>query len=298
VSGPGEPGGAGAAELTARSGRFSLPVRVFGQGIPMIFLHGLGSDSRDSRRDLGELPGFRLALPDQRGHGGSRPRPDPGEFALDSMVGDLRATLAALDWPATVVAGGSMGAAVALRHVLTGPADCPALVLVAPALGPDRPDAAPLLTAIADRIDAVGLQQAVAELRGGAAAGEGDRGSATERDGGRPGAGHAGSGGGPAEAGDGLDCWLRQDGAALAAGMRAVPSWRPLTVMDDLAALTLPVALVAIHGDPLHPVDLAARMHAFLPRSSLEVLGSPDEARRPGAIGEAVLRGLRRLGIS
>jgi hypothetical protein len=69
-------------------------------------------------------------------------------------------------------------------------------------------------------------------------------------------------------------------------------------VMDDLAALTLPVALVAIHGDPLHPVDLAARMHAFLPRSSLEVLGSPDEARRPGAIGEAVLRGLRRLGIS
>jgi pimeloyl-ACP methyl ester carboxylesterase len=338
VSGPGEPGGAGAAELTARSGRFSLPVRVFGQGIPMIFLHGLGSDSRDSRRDLGELPGFRLALPDQRGHGGSRPRPDPGEFALDSMVGDLRATLAALDWPATVVAGGSMGAAVALRHVLTGPADCPALVLVAPALGPDRPDAAPLLTAIADRIDAVGLQQAVAELRGGAAAGERDgaaagegggaaagegggaaagerdgaaagerdgaaagerdRGSATERDGGRHGAGHAGSGGGPAEAGDGLDCWLRQDGAALAAGMRAVPSWRPLTVMDDLAALTLPVALVAIHGDPLHPVDLAARMHAFLPRSSLEVLGSPDEARRPGAIGEAVLRGLRRLGIS
>jgi pimeloyl-ACP methyl ester carboxylesterase len=201
VSGPGEPGGAGAAELTARSGRFSLPVRVFGQGIPMIFLHGLGSDSRDSRRDLGELPGFRLALPDQRGHGGSRPRPDPGEFALDSMVGDLRATLAALDWPATVVAGGSMGAAVALRHVLTGPADCPALVLVAPALGPDRPDAAPLLTAIADRIDAVGLQQAVAELRGGAAAGERDGAAAGE------GGGAAAGEGGGAAAGE-------RDGAA------------------------------------------------------------------------------------
>ncbi|HEY6479021.1 MAG TPA: alpha/beta hydrolase [Streptosporangiaceae bacterium] len=277
-----------APEVTARSGRFSLPVRVFGQGIPMIFLHGLGSDSRDSRRDLGDLPGFRLALPDQRGHGGSRPRPGPGEFALDSMVADLRAMLAALDSPGTVVAGGSMGAAVALRHVLTAPADCPALVLVAPALGPDRPGAAPLLTAVADRIDAVGLQQAVAEIRGNPAGptAERDRGPAGERD------------YDPAEAGDGLDCWLRQDGAALAAGMRAVPSWRPLTSMDDLAALTLPVALVAIRGDPLHPVELAARMHAALPGSTLEVLGSPDEARRPGAIGAAVLRGLRRIGIS
>jgi pimeloyl-ACP methyl ester carboxylesterase len=262
---PPEPG---AGEVTARSGRFSLPVRVSGRGIPMIFLHGLGSDSRDSRRDLGELPGFRVALADQRGHGGSRPRPGPGEFELDSMVGDLRAMLAALDWPGAVVAGGSMGAAVALRHVLTGPGDCPALVLVAPALGPDRPAVAALLAAVADRIDAVGLEGAVAEIRGG-----------------------------PGRDGDGLDCWLRQDGAALAAGMRAVPSWQPFTSMDDLAAINLPVALVAIRGDPLHPVELAARMDARLPSSCLEVLGSPDEASRPGAIGAAVRRALGRLGV-
>jgi pimeloyl-ACP methyl ester carboxylesterase len=258
----------GSPEITARSGRFSLPVRLSGQGIPMIFLHGLGSDSRDSARDLGELPGFRVALADQRGHGGSRPRPRPGEFELDSMVGDLRAMLTALGWPGAVVAGGSMGAAVALRHVLTGPGECPALVLVAPALGPDRPAAAAQLAAVADRIDAVGVQQAVAEIRGG-----------------------------PAGAGDGLDGWLRQDGAALAAGMRAVPSWRPFTAMDDLAAITLPVALVGIRGDPLHPVELAARMHARLPSSSLEILGSPEEAGRPGAIGAAVLRALGRLGV-
>jgi 3-oxoadipate enol-lactonase len=258
-----------AGEVTARSGRFSLPLRVSGQGIPMIFLHGLGSDSRDSRRDLGELPGFRVALPDQRGHGASRPLPEPREFGLDSMVGDLRAMLAALGWPGVVIAGGSMGAAVALRHVLTGPGDCPALVLVAPALGPDRPAAAAAqLAAVAGRIDAVGVQQAVAEIRAQ---------SAGER--------------------DGLDCWLRQDGAALAAGMRAVPSWRPFSSMDDLAAITLPVALVGIRGDPLHPVELAARMHARLPTSCLEVLGSPDEASRPGAIGAAVLRALGRLGV-
>jgi len=257
-----------AGEVTARSGRFSLQLRVSGQGIPMIFLHGLGSDSRDSRRDLGELPGFRVALPDQRGHGASRPLPEPREFGLDSMVGDLRAMLAALGWPGAVIAGGSMGAAVALRHVLTGPGECPALVLVAPAIGPEPPAAAAQLAAVADRIDAVGIRQVVAEIRGQSA--------------GEP---------------DGLDGWLRQDSAALAAGMRAVPSWRPFASMDDLAAITLPVALVGIRGDPLHPVELAARMHARLPTSCLEVLGSPGEASRPGAIGAAVLRALGRLGV-
>jgi pimeloyl-ACP methyl ester carboxylesterase len=79
--------------------------------------------------------------------------------------------------------------------------------------------------------------------------------------------------------------------------MRAVPSWRPFASMDDLAAITLPVALVGIRGDPLHPAELAARMHARLPTSCLEVLGSPAEASRPGAIGAAVLRALGRLGV-
>jgi pimeloyl-ACP methyl ester carboxylesterase len=268
----------GAGEVTARHEGFSLPVLLSGQGVPLLFLHGLGSDSRDSRRDLGAMPGIRLALADQRGHGSARPPLRHGEFELDSLVGDLRAMIRALGWPGPVVGGGSMGAAVVLRHVLTDPGDCQALVLVAPAIGPDRPAAAASIASIADRIDAVGLGQAVAELRGL---------SATTIAG-RDGAGTAG---------DGLDCWLRQDGGSLAVAMRAVQRWRPLGALSELSALQVPVALVGIRDDPLHPVELAVQMHARLPHSSLEILGSPDDARQPGAIGGAVLRGLATLGV-
>jgi pimeloyl-ACP methyl ester carboxylesterase len=273
----------GAGEVTARHEGFSLPVLLSGQGVPLLFLHGLGSDSRDSRRDLGAMPGIRLALADQRGHGSARPPVSHGEFELDSLVGDLRAMIRALGWPGPVVGGGSMGAAVALRHVLTDPGDCQALVLVAPAIGPDRPAAAALIASIGDRIDAVGLEQAVAELRGLSAP------TMASRDG----AGTAGEGSG----GDGLDCWLRQDAGSLAVAMRAVQRWRPLASLSELSALQVPVALVGIRDDPLHPVELAIQMHARLPHSSLEILGSPDDARRPGAIGGAVLRGLATLGL-
>jgi pimeloyl-ACP methyl ester carboxylesterase len=268
----------GAGEVTARHQGFSLPVLLSGQGVPLLFLHGLGSDSRDSRRDLGAMPGIRLALADQRGHGSARPPVSHGQFELDSLVGDLQAMIRALGWPGPVVGGGSMGAAVALRHVLTDPGDCQALVLVAPAIGPDRPAAAASIASIADRIDAVGLGQAVTELRGRSAP------TMASRDGDEP-------------AGDGLDCWLRQDAGSLVVAMRAVQRWRPLASLSELSALQVPVALVGIRDDPLHPVELAVQMDARLPHSSLEILRSPDDARRPGAIGGAVLRGLATLGV-
>jgi pimeloyl-ACP methyl ester carboxylesterase len=128
--------------ITVRNGGFSLPLWLSGQGAPMVFLHGLGSDARDSRRDLGDLPGVRLALADQRGHGSARPAVRAGEFGLDELAGDLAAMSAALSWPRPIVAGGSMGAAVALRYAVTRPGASQALVLVAPALAAERPAAA------------------------------------------------------------------------------------------------------------------------------------------------------------
>lgn len=267
--------------ITARRDGFSLPLRVSGHGVPMIFLHGLGSDSADSARDLGELPGIRLALADQRGHGASRPPVGPGQFAVDDLAGDLAAMLAELGWGRPVVGGGSMGAAIALRWALQDPvrdrgalgdpAGCRALVLVAPALGhrgPESPGGAAFLSDAAARIESGGLEQAVAGLRAQTPGG-----------------------------GDGMEPWLRQDGASLAVAMRAAAGWQVFCDLSDLAALQMPVVLVGIEGDSLHPAGLARRMHAAVPGSSLEVLPSPAAATRPGVIGGAVRRGLVDLGI-
>src|SRR5208283_2061379 len=61
----------GSSTLTVESRGRLLAVHLSGSGIPLIALHGLGSDSRDMGADLGQLAGFRLALLDQRGHGSS-----------------------------------------------------------------------------------------------------------------------------------------------------------------------------------------------------------------------------------
>jgi pimeloyl-ACP methyl ester carboxylesterase len=258
--------------ITARRDGFRLPVRLSGSGVPMVFLHGLGSDSADSRRDLGEPPGLRLALADQRGHGASRPAVTAGQFRLDDLADDLTAMIAELGWEQPVVGGGSMGAAVALRFALRDPRGCRALVLVAPAIGPDGPAGSGVpgfLADVAGRIEEAGLAAAVAGLRA-----------------------EAGGAWGP----EPMAPWLRQDGACLAVAMRAAASWRPLSSLADLAALEMPVALVGIEDDWLHPAGLARRMHASLPQASLELLPAAAAAR-PGAIGAAVRRGLAGLGV-
>ncbi len=279
-----------AGDIIVRNDGMTLPVWLSGHGVPLIFLHGLGSDASDSRRDLGALPGVRLAVADQRGHGRAQPSLSPGQFTLDSLVADLHAVVSVLRWPEPVVGGGSMGAAVALRYVITRPAQCRALVLVAPAMADRLPAAANVIAQIADRIDAIGLEQAVAELRAqrkpaGAPRRLPDRAPATRSASLLP------------SDDDSLDSWLRQDGRSLAVAMRAVQSWRPVVALTDLTTLQVPVVLVGIRDDPLHPLEVAAGLHRHLPVSHLEIIDSPARARQPGAIGDAVLRGLIRLGI-
>lgn len=286
------PAPTGGGDITVRSDSMTLPVWLSGHGVPLIFLHGLGSDASDSLRDLGALPGVRLAVADQRGHGRALPV-HGGQFGLDSLVADLHAVVSVLRWPEPVIGGGSMGAAVALRYAMTRPAQCRALVLVAPAIADEPPAAARMIAAIADRIEAVGVERAVAEIRA-------QRNSAR-----RPGlTSQAGQAPSPPDRAlaqplddDGLDCWLRQDGRSLAIAMRAVQSWRPIASLSELDDVKLPVALVGIRNDPLHPLELAADLHRRFPVSHLEIIGSPARARQPAAIGEAVLRGLARLGI-
>jgi pimeloyl-ACP methyl ester carboxylesterase len=251
----------------------SLHVTCSGSGTPLLFLHGLGSDSTDSRRGLGEMPGFEIALVDQRGHGKSSPVTNVDGFSLGAMVADVAAVIAALGWSRPVVGGGSMGAAVALSYALAHPDACAALVLVAPALSNHRHPAAASFQAIADRIDAVGLELAAAEVAQQLIV----------------------DGAAPAAAEAAVAPWLKQDPASLAAGMRAVFGWRPFNSFDELAVVKVPVAIIAVPGDEWHPLALAEQLHRRLSLSDLEVLPSLQVAWEPGSTGAAIRRSLSRL---
>jgi pimeloyl-ACP methyl ester carboxylesterase len=98
-------------------------------GVPVILLHGVTDSWRSFEPALACLPptirAFALTM---RGHGdASRPA---GGYGYADMAGDVDAFMDALDVPAAVIVGHSMGALVAQRFAVDHPEKAAGLVLI------------------------------------------------------------------------------------------------------------------------------------------------------------------------
>jgi pimeloyl-ACP methyl ester carboxylesterase len=89
-----------------------------GEGLPVVFQHGLGSDLRQLVALFQPPLGFRLLSMDFRAHGDTRPVGPPEKTSMAAFADDLVAFLDMLGIGQTVVGGISMGAAVALNLAL------------------------------------------------------------------------------------------------------------------------------------------------------------------------------------
>jgi non-heme chloroperoxidase len=97
-------------------------------GRPLLLLHGYSDSWRSFERVIPHLPpSIRAIAPSLRGHGDSG-RPAAG-YAASDLAADAVALLDALGVSTAVVAGHSMGAAVAQRIALDHPARVDGLVL-------------------------------------------------------------------------------------------------------------------------------------------------------------------------
>jgi pimeloyl-ACP methyl ester carboxylesterase len=123
---------AGAGELAALDfGPQARPVDI-------VFLHANGFNALTYRAILSPLSaGLRVLAVDQRGHGLSRlaARPD-GRRSWADLAADAVALIDALDQPAMMLAGHSMGADVAALAAAERPAAVKALVLFEPVILP------------------------------------------------------------------------------------------------------------------------------------------------------------------
>jgi 3-oxoadipate enol-lactonase len=96
-------------------------------GPPLVLVHGAGGTRRHWPEEVRTLPGRRVLAVDLPGHGSS-----PGS-SLTSVPAYARGVLAALDaleLPSAVLAGHSMGGAIALTAALEAPSRVAGLVLV------------------------------------------------------------------------------------------------------------------------------------------------------------------------
>ena len=98
-------------------------------GVPVIFLHGVTDSWRSFKHVLPLLPqSIRAFALTARGHGDSS-RPESG-YTFSHMAEDVHAFMNAMELPAAVIVGHSMGASVAQRLAIDHPSRVAGLVLV------------------------------------------------------------------------------------------------------------------------------------------------------------------------
>ncbi|MHB8864528.1 MAG: alpha/beta fold hydrolase [Pirellulaceae bacterium] len=95
--------------------------REVGQGVPIVFQHGLGGSVEQPFSLFLPPDGFRMIAMDCRGHGQTEPLGNRDKIRIASFADDLQALLDFLRIPRVIMGGISMGAAVALNFALRFP---------------------------------------------------------------------------------------------------------------------------------------------------------------------------------
>ena len=223
--------------------------------MPVVLLHGLTATRRyvvhGSRRL--ERSGHRVITFDARGHGSSTPAPDPGAYCYQALAEDLEAVMDARGVERAVLAGVSMGAHTALRLALQSPARVRGLVVITPGFDPvghDDPGRLARWDALAEGLERGGVD------------------------------GFLEAYGEPVVAPRWREATIRairqrmelhEHPGAVADALRTVPRSRPFGSLGELAALAMPVTVVASsdEADPGHPQALAAAYARAIPGALL-----------------------------
>lgn len=255
---------------TLRRGGVLLTVDEYGpaDAPAALVLHGVGSSADFAARAFGPAlggDGYRVIVPDLRGHGRSTALADPAAHAVGEQLADV-AALAALVG-ARVLAGVSLGAHLALAHAAAECAAAPAAVdLVLAALpgwlGP-ADEVASANAVWAEEIARVGVAASLARIAGDPAVPEW-------------------------VARELATAWPRHDPASLAAALRAAAT----AEAPDAAALTCvacPVGVVGAGDDAAHPLAAATAYVAVLPRAALVTVPLAVLAGGAGRLGELAL---------
>jgi pimeloyl-ACP methyl ester carboxylesterase len=235
----------------------ALDVHDAGEGTPVVLLHGLTATHRYvvmGSRAL-ERSGHRVIAYDARGHG----RSDPAEpYDYPALAADLGRVLDERGIDRAVLAGASMGAHTLLRFALEHAERALALVVITPAYDPAGfPGDLVRWDALADGLERGGVEgfvEAYGPITGPWA-------ETTEK-------------------------VLRQrlslheHPEAVAQALREVPRSRPFEDLEELAALSMPVTVVASRdeADPGHPLSVGEAYARTIPGARLV---TEDEGQSP-----------------
>ncbi len=131
-----------------------------GEGLPVIFLHGLGGDLHQPYQLLQGLEGIRFISFDYRGHGLTVGGIDRPSASMETFTKDLDDLVSHLKLENLVLGGISLGSAISLKYTINHPGSVSKLILVRPAWI-NRPDPENLesVKLVADHIEQFGIEE-------------------------------------------------------------------------------------------------------------------------------------------
>jgi pimeloyl-ACP methyl ester carboxylesterase len=228
----------------------------YGAGLPLIFSHGLGRNLSAARDLVGELPGARLIVYDNRGHGQTTGPLDPGEPNFEVLADDMAAVLDHVGVETAVVGGVSMGAGISIAFHRRHPRRVRALILNRPAwLNQPFPGNLSVIADIVRLMDTMGVEGALQRVEGLEAF------AALRRL-------------YPETANGLLQNLENARDASVAQTYRAILASVPFADFAELAAIRVPTLVLANHDDPIHPFEVAEQLAAAIPGSTLRAFPS------------------------
>jgi pimeloyl-ACP methyl ester carboxylesterase len=246
-----------------------LNVQIAGEGMPMIWGHGLMSSIQTEDMldwfQWKDMPkGVRLVRYDARGHGKSPSSHDPKDYGWSNLGTDMLAIADAAQATQFIAGGASMGCATAICAALQAPSRIKALVLVIPP------------TIWETRAEQGKLYQRLALL--GSLLGGETMGKLASRDAGnlKPSFLAKAEPEKLQEAARGFGSLKRRTIWNLfrGAAMTDLPPRETLRALADI-----PTLILGWIDDPSHPVSSAQELHRLLPRSELSIAQGYEEFR-------------------
>lgn len=238
----------------------------YGEGPPVVFLHGLGGSSNVWHGVMQAMQQHHhcVAL-DLRGHGRSQGR---GKFSIEGWAKDVQKLIHHLELPAVTLVGHSMGTLIAQHLAQSSPESADQLVLVG-GISYFQPPTADAYRERADLVEAEGMDVLVDPWLEGAVSPQSH-------------AVHAGM------VGLLREVFLRNEPQNYAKSCRALAD-APRTRRDDIGQPTL---IVTGAHDRSTPLAMSEELKSSIPVSRVKVLphvGHWSPVEDPGAVAAAVL---------
>ena len=221
-----------------------------GNGLPVIFQHGLCGDSRQTIEAFPRDNRFRRITIESRAHGGSEAG-DPGLFSVRTFASDVAAFIDAHQLAPIVVGGISMGAAIALHLAVHRPGIARGLILARPAWIVASAPANNVPNALVGRLLAELSQE---DARKAFEASEIARLLAEKA---------------PDNLASLRNFFSREPQATTAALLQAIAADGPGVSEEDLRNLEIPTLIIGHDIDYIHPLSYAAGISQLIPGSRL-----------------------------